>query len=80
MERFQAVFHAFCVQHREANKTDIDTSVVADDDPEELHAFMAQKAPKKSADQQHISTDQQHKSPGNINRLLSPPRHNNDVT
>ena len=80
MKRFQAVFHAFCVQHREANKTDIDTSVVADDDPDKLHTFMAQKAPKTSADEQLKSTDQQHNSPGNINRLLSPPRHNNDVT
>ena len=42
MERFQAAFHVFCVKHREANKTDIDTSVVADDNPEELHTFMAQ--------------------------------------
>ena len=79
MERFQAAFHAFCVQQREANKTEIDTSVVADDDPEELHAFMAQKAPKKSADQRLKSTNQQHNYPGNINRLLSPPKHNTGV-
>jgi len=80
MERFQAAFQALCVQNREANNIDIDTSVVADDDPEELHAFMAQKVPKNSADQLLKSTDQQHNYPGNINRLLSPPRHNTDVT
>ena len=73
MERFQAAFHAFCMNNRDINKTNIDTSAIGDNDPEELHAFMAQKAPKKT-------NAQQHKSPGNINRLLSPPRLNKDVT
>ena len=75
MERFQDAFHAFCTNNTEINETDMNISDRQSNDPEELHAFMAQKPPKKIKN----IYDRQKKSPGNISRLLSPPQLNSDT-
>ena len=76
MEHFEAAFHAFCMGNWEVNNTEVNVSDIIDSDPEELHAYMAQKPPKRTGNHENM----QKKSPGNINRLLSPPRPNGDPT
>ena len=74
LQRFEAAFHAFCLNNQEINNTETHNHDETDGNPEELHAYMAQKAPKKSGNNANMKK----KTPGNINRLLSPPRPNGD--
>lgn len=71
LDRFHAAFHAFCMGSDNVNNdvstAQHETQENLDDGKESLHAYMAQKAPKKPPE---TTTTKQ---PGNIHRLLSPP-------
>ena len=66
--QFQAAFHAFCVGNHDndTTKPPMEENNILHDNNESLHAFMTQRPPKKAQQGQP-------KTPGNINRLLSPP-------
>jgi hypothetical protein len=73
LAQFQAAFHAFFVgndnndkDHHISKESNVEQENSVQENNESLHAFMTQRPPKKMSSGQP-------KTPGNINRLLSPP-------
>ena len=68
LAQFQAAFHAFCVGNHndDSDHLHMEESDIVQGNNESLHAFMTQR-PRKKIQQGQATT------PGNINRLLSPP-------
>lgn len=76
IKRFEAAFHAFCLDNQEEQDTEVEESSDNNSGTDKLHACVAQKPPK----QKGKIHDMLKKSPGNINCLLSSPQEGGNPT